>query len=111
MSMSVLPAALLSFSWTPPRSEGGFVDKATDPALASLAVAIARCRRRCWEIEHAVFGARIAETPFSPRGELEPPPPSPEALDQVRALKELLGLLVAARGMSGGRMPPDATLW
>jgi len=46
---------------------GAWVDEAADQQLASLADAITICRRRCWEIEHTVFGTVIGELPFSPR--------------------------------------------
>ena len=92
------------------QTQGKWVTEAADPALASLADAITKCRRRCWELEYDVFGARQGEAPFEPKVGLVRVP-SPDALDEVRLFKSLLGVLVAARNQSNGKLPSDATTW
>jgi NTE family protein len=94
----------------PPLSPAGtWVDEAANPQLAGLADAIAMCRRRCWEVEHTAFGTTPGEMPFSGRSVFGIPDPS--ALDDVRLLKTLIGLLVDARRLSSGRLPSDAAGW
>src|SRR5207249_4469783 len=102
-SFNVLPTA-------PPPPEGQFVDHANDPVLAALADAIAKCRRRCWELEYEVFGMSPLGKPLWPRSDVQNLP-SPETLDQVRVLKSVLGLLVLARQSVNGKLPSDATTW
>jgi predicted acylesterase/phospholipase RssA len=92
------------------RSASQFVERPADQAQATLADAIARCRRRCWELEHEVFGMRMGGAPFAPRSEISRVP-DPDALDRLRELKVLLGLMVEARRLTGGRLPADSTSW
>jgi hypothetical protein len=86
------------------------VEGPTDAAQARLADAIARCRQQCWDLEHDVFGARRTGAPFAPRSEVVLVP-DPDALDRLRQLKTLLGLMVDARRITGGRLPADAATW
>jgi hypothetical protein len=87
-----------------------FVDDASDQIQASLADAITRCRRACWEEEHAVYGKRIGGELIGRRSEVGRVP-DPDAVDRVRFLKELLGLMVEARRSSGGHLPPGSEGW
>ncbi|PYJ45528.1 MAG: hypothetical protein DME50_08425 [Verrucomicrobia bacterium] len=94
----------------PTPAEGMFVNEAANPTLAALADAIAKCRRRCWELEYNVFGALPGDAPFDPRYELKRVP-SPQDLDEVRLFKSLLFVLVAARQELHGKLPPGAASW
>jgi hypothetical protein len=94
---------------TPP-SAGTWVDSASNQQLATLADAIAACRRRCWEVEHTAFGMDAAPTLLTPQSSITLIP-DPGALDEVRLLKTLIGLLLDARRLQNGRLPPDAVLW
>src|SRR5262249_604478 len=88
---------------------GTWVDEAPNRQAADLADAITLCRRHCWEIEHTAFGAVPGELPFSKapsRGV-----PDPNALDEVRLLKTLLGILLDGRRSVGGALPADAAGW
>jgi len=96
----------------PTRTESLFVDEAGDQVLASLSDAISMCRRECWEVEHQVFGKSISKGLFSsPRSPEVDPVPNPNALDDLRLLKNLLGILVSARAAKNGKLPSDAETW
>jgi hypothetical protein len=94
----------------PPARRASFVDAPTDASSAALADAITRCRRACWEQEHEVYGKQIGGEPLAHDSEIQRVP-DPDAVDRVRFLKEILGILVEARKMWTGHAPPDAGGW
>ena len=94
----------------PPRPDPIFVDAPTDAARGTLADAIARCRRECWDLEHHVFAQERPGMFFTPRHQLVALPDL-DALTQLRTLKTLLGLLVQARRDVHASMPLDALSW
>jgi predicted acylesterase/phospholipase RssA len=87
-----------------------WIDQPSSPQLSALADAIVDCRLRCWEVEHLVFGEDAAPGLLSPRSQLSLVP-DPGALDEVRVLKTLIGILVDARKLQNGKMPSDAPTW
>ena len=99
-----------TFGTQPPTRTSLFVDAPSDQVQAGLADAIARCRRACWEEEHAVYGKRLGGELIGRRSEVGRVP-DPDAVDRVRFLKELLGLMVEARRSSGGHLPPGSDGW
>jgi hypothetical protein len=86
-----------------------FVETATDPVKAALADGIARCRRRCWELEHDLFGFQVPVGPFAPKS--KGAVSNPDALLELRDLKTLLGIMVLARLHVVGHVPPGAGSW
>jgi NTE family protein len=93
----------------PARDTPLFVDAANDPVKAALADGIARCRLRCWELEHNLFGFSVPAGPFAPKTARVLP--SPNVLLELRGLKTLLGIMILARHHVGGRLPPGAPSW
>lgn len=95
---------------TVPPTKAGWVDGPTDPRAAALADAITACRYRCWEVEHDVFGAARTEQPFAiDTGVVRVPDPG--ALDDLRLLKTLVGLIVLARQNINVPVPADYPMW
>ena len=99
-----------AFGTPPPTRTSLFVDSVRSGTGGLLADAITRCRRACWEEEHAVYGKRIGGELIGRRSEIGRVP-DPDAVDRVRFLKELLGLMVEARRSSGGHLPPGSDGW
>jgi predicted acylesterase/phospholipase RssA len=81
-----------------------------DPVLADLADAITRARLLCWTVEYEVLGENLPASPFG-----RPPAlarsQSVDALDRLRDLKTLVGILAMARTGLGGLLPPTSTSW
>jgi len=91
-------------------ARGTWADTPLNAQLASLADAIGIVRRRCWELEHTAFGKDAAPGPLTPQSQVTLVP-DPGALDEVRLVKTLLGLLVDARRLANGKLPAEASGW
>jgi hypothetical protein len=81
-----------------------------DPLWAALADAITRARLQCWAIEFEVHGESLATAPFGPPAPIKQAR-SAAALDRLRELKTLVGILATTRSQMGGRLPPTAPSW
>ena len=97
---NVLTGAHAKATWT---------DIPSNSQLAMIADAIGTCRRRCWDIEHDVFGKDYdpGPLPLTPRPQLNLVP-NADLLDELRLLKALVGVLVDARRLANGKLPADA---
>jgi predicted acylesterase/phospholipase RssA len=93
-----------------PRDEPLWADAPTDSDQGELADAIAKCRRRCWELEHKVVRKEPSGPMFARRSQVLSLLDF-EALDQLRTMKTVLGLLVDARREVHGSLPPGAEVW